>query len=87
MIFGPPVLETLHSLGNSFCHVLNIPEADGVFSPIKQYCNMQVFVLLMGYMRPVQSIIYFCEPIIILIKSILGSWNNSLYIQITLWIL
>jgi hypothetical protein len=87
MIFGPPILETLHSLGNSFCHVLNIPEAGGVFSPIKQYCNIQVFLLHKGYMWPVQSIIYFCEPIIILFRSMLGSWNSSVYIQITLCIL
>lgn len=87
MIFGPTILETLHSSGSNFCHVLNIPEAVGVFLSITQYCNMQVIFLLSGCTRPMQSTIYSCEPIMILFKSILGSWNNSVCIQIMLWVL
>jgi len=57
MIFGPTILETLYSSGSNLCHVLNIPEAVGVFLPIKRYCNMQVLLLLSGGMQPMQSII------------------------------
>jgi len=57
MIFGTTILETLHSSGSNSCHVLNIPEAVGVFLPTKQYCNMQGLLLLSGCMQPLQSII------------------------------
>jgi hypothetical protein len=57
MIFEQTILETLHSSGSNSFHVLNIPEAVGIFLPIKQYCNMQVLLLLSGCMQPTQSII------------------------------
>jgi len=73
MIFGPTILETLHSSGSNLCHVLNIPEAVGVFLPIKQYCNMQVLLSLSGCMQPIKVLFSPMNPSWFYLKVYLGA--------------